>query len=130
MTKGQRIKSLREKINMTQTEMAEKIDVSKQTLYKYENDIITNIPSDKIEAIAKITGSTPSFIMGWTNATKTKNGRLILMYNPPSETEEIIMSVCQRLNREGQEKVLEYARMLDALGTYAEDAILKREKEE
>lgn len=118
MTKGQRIKQLREKINMTQTEMAEKIDVSKQTLYKYENDIITNVPSDKIEAIAKITGASPSFIMGWTNSTKTKNGHIILVYNPPTETEEIILSVCRRLNQEGQEKVLEYARLLDQSGAY------------
>lgn len=65
MSKGERIKLLREKINISQTEMAEKIGVSKQTLYKYENDIITNVPSDKIEAIARITGSTPAFIMGW-----------------------------------------------------------------
>lgn len=32
---------------MSQVEFADKINVSKQTLYKYENDIITNIPSDK-----------------------------------------------------------------------------------
>ena len=32
---------------MSQVEFADKINVSKQTLYKYEDDIITNIPSDK-----------------------------------------------------------------------------------
>lgn len=65
MTKGERIKELRESIGKSQTAFADLIGVSKQTLYKYENDIITNIPSDKIEAIAKETGSTPSYIMGW-----------------------------------------------------------------
>lgn len=64
-TKGSRIKEAREKIGMSQTDMADRIGVSKQTLYKYENDIITNIPSDKIEEISALTGVSPAYIMGW-----------------------------------------------------------------
>lgn len=64
-TKGSRIKKAREKTGMSQTDMADKIGVSKQTLYKYENDIITNVPTDKIEAISRIAGVSPSYIMGW-----------------------------------------------------------------
>ena len=63
-TKGSRIKEAREKIGMSQTDMADRIGVSKQTLYKYENDIITNIPSDKIEEISALTGVSPAYIMG------------------------------------------------------------------
>ena len=50
---------------MSHTDMADSICVSKQTLYKYENDIITNIPSDKIEEISALTGVSPAYIMGW-----------------------------------------------------------------
>ena len=64
-TKGSRIKEAREKIGMSQTDMADRIGVSKQTLYKYENDIIKNIPSDKIEEISALTGVSPAYIMGW-----------------------------------------------------------------
>ena len=64
-TKGSRIKEAREKIGMSQTDMADRIGVSRQTLYKYENDIITNIPSDKIEEISALTGVSPAYIMGW-----------------------------------------------------------------
>ena len=65
MTKGQRIKCRREELNIAQTDLADKIQVSKQTLYKYENDIVTNIPSDKIELLAKELATTPAYIMGW-----------------------------------------------------------------
>lgn len=65
MTKGQRIKSKREELNISQTDFAKKINVSKQTLYKYENDIVTNIPSNKLEKIAAALGVDPSFLMGW-----------------------------------------------------------------
>lgn len=67
MTIGERIKELRNKIGYTQTDLADRIGVSKQTLYKYENGIITNIPSDKIELLAKQLNTTPAALMGWTN---------------------------------------------------------------
>ena len=65
LTIGERIKELRSSLNYSQVEFADKIHVSKQTLYKYENNIITNIPSDKIEAIADICKVSPAYIMGW-----------------------------------------------------------------
>ena len=65
MSKGSRIKQLREQSGLSQVELADRIGVSKQTLYKYENDIITNIPSDKIESIANTLRTTPSYLMGW-----------------------------------------------------------------
>lgn len=65
MTVGERIKEIRNKVGMSQVDFADKINVSKQTLYKYENNIITNIPSDKIEAAAQLGNVTPSYLMGW-----------------------------------------------------------------
>lgn len=67
MSTGQRIKSLRKKRGFSQVDLALEVGVSKQTMYKYENDIVTNIPSDKIEAIAEILFTTPSYLMGWTD---------------------------------------------------------------
>ena len=75
MTVGERIKNLREKLGMSQVDFADKINVSKQTLYKYENNIITNIPSDKIEAVAAIGNVSPAHLMGWdTNVGPIHNG--------------------------------------------------------
>ena len=65
MSVGKRIKKLRSDLGMSQVDFAKAIGVSKQTLYKYENDLITNIPSDKIEAAAEVCKVTPGFLMGW-----------------------------------------------------------------
>lgn len=65
---GDRLKKLRLQNNLTLEEVGNKIDASKQTLYKYENDIITNIPSDKIERLSQIYGVSPSYLMGWDDA--------------------------------------------------------------
>lgn len=73
MTVGERIKEVRTKLKMSQVDFADKINVSKQTLYKYENNIITNVPSDKIEAIAKIGHISPAYLMGWSTREKAIN---------------------------------------------------------
>ena len=62
---GKRIKKVRTNLGLSQVDFANMIGVTKQTLYKYENDLITNIPSDKIEAAAKIGHVTPAYLMGW-----------------------------------------------------------------
>ena len=67
MTVGDRIKLRRQELGFSQTEVADKIEVSKQTLYKYENNIVTNIPSNKIELLASLLNTTPSYLMGWND---------------------------------------------------------------
>lgn len=65
MTIGQRIKEMRLDKNLMQDELAARIHTTKQTIHKYENGIITNIPSSKIEAIANALNTTPDYLMGW-----------------------------------------------------------------
>lgn len=65
---GDRLKELREERNLSQTEVATKIGITKQNLYKYENGIIENIPIDKIEALANYYDVSPSLIMGWNDS--------------------------------------------------------------
>ena len=65
MTIGERIKYFRENEGMTQSALAEKISTTKQTIYKYENNIITNIPSDKLDKISDVLRVSPVILMGW-----------------------------------------------------------------
>jgi repressor LexA len=67
MTIGDRIKKTRENLKISQTELANLSNTTKQNIYKYENGIITNIPSDKIETIAKILHVSPAYLMGWND---------------------------------------------------------------
>ena len=76
MTKGERIKLLREKANMTQEELAKLLNTTKQTIYKYEQSVVTNIPSDRVERIAEVLNTTPAYIMGW-EANKPETSKKI-----------------------------------------------------
>lgn len=90
MSKGETIKSLREKHKMTQEQLADKLGTSKQTIFKYENDIITNIPSDKVELLAEVFNVSPAYIMGWDTG-KQNNG-----YYLDPEAAEIAQEVYDR----------------------------------
>lgn len=79
MTVGDRIKKLRESIEVSQTELARRTQSSKQTIYKYENNIITNIPYNKITALASSLGTTPAYLMGWDEIEKEPEADFQLM---------------------------------------------------
>ena len=72
MTKGDRIKNLRIAKGITQIEFAKRLDTTKQTISKYEKGIVTNIPSDRIEDMARILDTTPEYILGWEPKEKEK----------------------------------------------------------
>ena len=83
-----RILELREQLGISQTELADTIGVSKQTMYKYENGIISNVPPDKIEAMATVLKTTPAYLMGWEDQPGTYDG-----YYENDETAQIAQEI-------------------------------------
>ena len=61
-----RLKTLRKSKKMTQDELAAALGTSKQTIHRYENGSITNIPPEKVEKLAAALDTTPSELMGWS----------------------------------------------------------------
>ena len=73
--KSTKLKELRKQAGLTLDELAERVGTSKQTIHRYENGIITNVPPRKIESLASALGTTPQELMGWDDepATDYKN---------------------------------------------------------
>lgn len=69
MELGGRIRSFREKSGYTQEDLARKLGTTKQTIYKYENGIVTNIPLTRIEQLALALNVSVDSLMGWTSGT-------------------------------------------------------------
>lgn len=67
MDKGSRIKAAREAKNLTQAALGALCGTTKQTIFKYENSIVTNIPTDRLEKLAEILDVTPAYLMGWSD---------------------------------------------------------------
>lgn len=64
-TQGQRLRRFREKAGLTMEDLSNAIGTTRQAVYKYENDIVTNIPYDKVLQIAKTLNVDPWDILGW-----------------------------------------------------------------
>lgn len=96
MTIGERIKNRRTSLGISQVSLADKVSISKQSLYKYENGIITNIPSDKISQIADALDTTPSYLMGWDKEDDdaTISDRLLTRYR---ELDDLDQAMVRRL---------------------------------
>ena len=71
MTIGARIKSLRESRRMTLEEVAKLCKTTRQTIFKYENEIVTNIPYEKIELLSLAFQVSPSYLFGWEDSPAT-----------------------------------------------------------
>lgn len=73
MTTGEKIKKLRKELRLTQDDLAMSTKTTKQTIHKYETGIISNIPASKISALAKRLGTTPAYLMGWSDDEKNNS---------------------------------------------------------
>lgn len=63
MTVGEKIKHLRESMNLTQTELGEKLGVKKNAVSKWECGRVEDIPTSKIKAMANLFGVQASYLI-------------------------------------------------------------------
>ena len=111
MNLGDRIKKRRSQLNMTLDDVGKLVGVTRATIQRYENGNIINIPSDKIELIAKALRTTPSYLMGWEEDKKQTNKFL-------TNEEKEILEPYNKLNTEGKNKSVEYTWDLVASNKY------------
>lgn len=71
MSIGKKIKELRESRNMSLEDVARMCGTTRQAIYKYENEIVTNIPYDRIILLAKALNTTPSQLFDWKEDKKS-----------------------------------------------------------
>ena len=65
------LKKLRRERGLTLDDLARALDTSRQTIHRYENGVITNIPPEKVEILASALATTPSHLMGWGTERKS-----------------------------------------------------------
>ena len=61
---GERIKEIRKSRGLSVEDVADKLDVSVSTLYRYENSSISKIPIDVIDKLCTVLGVTTGELMG------------------------------------------------------------------
>ena len=106
MSVGLRIRLAREQKQMTLDEVAKRCKTTRQTIYKYENEIVTNIPYDKIELLSEALGVTPSYLFGWEEQKEISPAKQEL-----SEGEKMMLELFRRIPEDRQPEALELLRV-------------------
>ena len=108
MEKGmaQRIKDLRQKNGLTLEQVAEVVGVGKSTVRKWETGMIANMKRDKIALLAKALGTTPAYLMGWTEPEKETSPTELQL----SEGEKMMLELFRRIPEDRQAAALELLR--------------------
>lgn len=108
MSMGKKIKELREARGMSLEDVAKICGTTRQAIYKYENEIVTNIPYDRIMLLAKALNTTPSQLFGWKEDKKISSDEMQL-----TEGEKALIKLLRRVPAAEQPIVIE--KILSAL---------------
>lgn len=76
MTTGQRIKERRKQLGISAERLAEILDVSPATIYRYENGDIEKVPADRLSAIASVLHTTLNRLHGIEENILDPGGRI------------------------------------------------------
>lgn len=110
MTIGQRIKTRREDLNMSQDDLAKKVGYrSRSSINKIELDLYS-LKQSKIKAIADALETTPSYIMGWDEEAESAAKKAV-----PSEEDSLnaeIIKLFMGLTADQKKEALNYLRYL------------------
>lgn len=72
-TTGERIRERRKEINMTADELADILEVSRSTVFRYENGEIEKVPAPIMMKIANALNTTASYLMGWEDDSTVRS---------------------------------------------------------
>ena len=114
MEMGDRIRSQRKFMGLTQDELAEKLGLKKSAIAKYENGRVENIKRSVIQEMARILDCTPSYLMGFDDESTEQT---------LCDDERSLLKKYDTLNHDGKEKLHERADELIRLG-YTDEHLL------
>lgn len=124
MSIGQRIKSRREELGMSQEDLAHKIGYkSKSSINKIELDI-QQLRQSKIKQIADALETTTDYIMGWSekknDEPKEKHDITDLIKNQYGSDVYELVQLYSKLNETGKNKIMEELSDMVQLQKYTE----------
>lgn len=85
MKTGELIKRRRKQLGLNADYVAEKLGVSRSTIFRYENGDIEKLPLSILEPLADVLLTTPAYFMGWNDQepghAQDESSFLLMYYN-------------------------------------------------
>lgn len=113
MTMGERIKSLRLEVNMTQEELGEKLGVQKSAVNKWEKGEVENIKRNTLEKMSEIFQKSPLYIMAFDEWDKREKFPIVTV----EKVNDILVTTS---NRVAEELEVNHRDLLEKIDSYIE----------
>ncbi len=107
---GQRIKERRKQLEMSADDVASELNVSRSTIFRYENGNIEKVPANILEKLADILKTTPAYLMGWEGSAED-DINLKKAVDEDHQTEERFQSIGQKALPGDRDKIANMAEM-------------------
>lgn len=75
---SERIKEAIQKSGLTLIELQDRTGIPKSAIQRYATGSTEKLPIDRVKAIAKATGFSPAYLMGWEESKNTKKRKIII----------------------------------------------------
>lgn len=132
MTIGERIKKIRKDKGMSPEKLAELIGKDRATIYRYESNDIEKLPTNVLEPLCKALGTTPAYIMGWTEELGNNfidYSKADLVEAPKKKKEKFLIPVLGTVRAgypaEAIENILDYEEISESMARNGEYFALK-----
>lgn len=129
MNTGDRIKQRRMELGLTVDDLAERINKSRATIYRYENGDIENMPTTILEPLAKALYTTPTDLMGWEQVDSHFSGK-----EAPKEIYDKFKSNVSKFHEEHKELFDIYGKLSSPnqkrVLTYSKNLLMNQQMEE
>jgi len=103
MNIGNRIRERRKQLGITAEEIADKTNISRSTMYRYEQGAIQNIPAVNLKAIADVLEVSIDYLFGNTNST-----------DKPLTLDDVITPLNEPVFTLEEKRILEVFRNMDS----------------
>lgn len=104
MTVGEKIKTLRKELGLTQTELGEKLGVQKNAVSKWETGRVDDIPGSKIRTMAALFGVSPSYLIDDEEESVRFDDFTYAMYNEakdlPEEKKQMLLDMAKFMRQQ------------------------------
>lgn len=106
MTIGDRIKNRRKKMGLNADQLANKLNVSRSTIFRYENGDIEKLPTNILEKLSTELQTSPAYLMGWEKEVEDKKDINITFNQLTPDRQKKVSNYANKLLDEQNEKII------------------------
>lgn len=112
MNVHERIKQRRKELGISADDVANALDISRATVYRYESSEIEKLPTSIIEPLSKVLKTTPAYLMGWDTQVEDDEDTVDDIKDELFEKRKLLFDISAKATEEDLDKIIKIVEAL------------------